>query len=170
MFGNCPIFRRVLMKMNFGKRLFLIAVLALQALSLVKPAVASISLDLSPSDLKTLVGSSTVFNLSVKGAITGIGAYEMELEYDPLVLDFAGISFGPYLGAPSESITGINALNGCIQVYELSLLTLYPEQPTDFTLFNLFFKATGTGTSDILIDPGSLMVADINGDPLPTSL
>lgn len=105
-----------------------------------------------------------------------IGAFDITVAYDPLLLAFNSATFGSYLGNPdpaaNETITnsGLSISGTTAYAYEISFLDPLPTQPQDaFLLFTMNFDAIGTGTSQLTFTD-VLISNDIGGEIIPTEL
>lgn len=104
----------------------------------------------------------------------GIGAFDITVAYDPLLLTFNNVIFGGYLGNPDPLmletlIDSTTPSTSTVNANEVSLLTTLPAQPTNFVLFTLYFSAIGTGTSPLSFD--SVLLSDESGQSIdPTQL
>lgn len=115
-------------------------------------------------------------------AAPSLGAFDMEVDYNPLVLGSPSVSFGdPILGDqlaltfPSFKCTGLITACGLssfpLELEEVSLdpgATLNASQAGAFIMAEITFAATGVGTSDITLSNVSL--ADAFGASLGGNL
>lgn len=134
-------------------------------------SAATLSLIPSPS---TLAPGSTV---SVDVVIAGlgdstapsVGAFDLDVLYDPAVFSLVQVSFADGLGDPlAEVLTGSSNGGTSVNAFAVSLLTsaqLVASQPDTFTLMTLEFDASapGAGSFDVSVND----VGDEDGAPLP---
>ncbi len=154
-------------RVAFGIGICLICLLA-SAL----PATA-ITLEVLPATQTVDQGENFSVDVNISGlgefSAPSLGAFDVGLGFDPTLLSFNAIEFGPYLGdeAAAEAIVGFDVLSDNLMAFEVSLLLpaeLIDLQPGSFRLFTVTFGALAPGTS-----PLDLTVADLgdeNGDLL----
>lgn len=152
------------------RRICLILALVLVA---VTPGQAAL-VTLSPTALTVSAGDTFAVDLQISnlGAGNAVGAYDIDIGFDPNLMSLAGVFFGNGLdvlglGSLQFSTSGVGQLN----LFELSLDTavdLIALQPGTFVLATLNFFAVAPGTSAITLSLNAL--GDANGDPLPASL
>jgi len=105
------------------------------------------------------VGEPLILDLTVSGLAAGaapsLGAWFINISYDPAVFSIAGsgVTFGPLLGDSSvpEAIEGVDASTpGLVKLNQTSFLpeaTLDALQPASFSLATLEFTGVALGTS-----------------------
>jgi len=157
-----------------------------------------ITLGFDPFSQEVLVGDPANVDLVISGLGDGVApslsVFDLDISFDPSILDFSSVSFGLFLGDPFwyEAVTDVlppGALRpdntlvpaGTVNIYELSLLdansTSGPffippyldDQPSSFTLATLTFDTLALGTSPLNIS-SVWALGDANGDPLTYSL
>jgi len=131
---------------------------------------AAVTLSLETST--PVVDPCTYFGVDL--VVSGLGNYEpdsvgdfdIDILYDPTLMEFDSYSLGTYLGAvdwvEAEDWSWGEFSPGAIDLAEVSLLpalTLSGMQPDEFILATVTFHCLGPGISQILID---------NSDPLFT--
>lgn len=141
-------------------------------------AAHAVTLSLDPQSL--VIPPSTTFDITLKVSDVplgqGIGAFDVDIKYDPSQVEFKQYSLGTLLGDYSlstpeaiDASSGISA-PGVIDLAELSLLdpaTLVSLQSNAFDLAVLTFHCLQPGKSLIEIDPSDplLTVGDEFGNP-----
>ncbi len=136
---------------------------------------SGVTLEVVPSSQRVDVGETLTVDVNIWGlgefAAPSLGAFDVTLSFDPAVLGFADITFGPYLGdeAAGEAITGFSVSDD-LMAFEVSLLLpeeLIGLQPAGFTLFTVTFEGLTTGGSPLVI--AADVLADELGDPIIAS-
>jgi hypothetical protein len=107
------------------------------------------------------VGDTFSVNVVVSGLIpqgtarSEVGAFDLDLTFNPAAVSLANVAFGTLLGDPtSEALTDVKPGAGIVNFAEVSLLptaTLDALQPDTFTLASLSFRATAPGTSTLTL-------------------
>lgn len=133
--------------------------------------------DISPAAQTIGLGSQANVALQISGlgasAAPSLGAYDVTISFNPLVLQFANLNFGdPVLGDQLDlfglgNIQSISTTTNSVEIFELSLDSiddLNALQAANFTLATLIFNATGVGTSPLNITVNAL--SDAYGDAL----
>ena len=132
------------------------------ALFVALPAHA-VTIAVEPALQTVLVGSTVDVDLTVSGlgdfAPDSLGAFDVNVLFDPAVLGLSGVSFGdPVLGDQLDlfgfgSITGVDdTVPGIVGVFEISLdlaSDLDTLQAGSFTLATLSFDALAIGSSSV---------------------
>lgn len=141
------------------------------------PASAAVVVKIVPPSQNALVGTAVSLQVAISGlgaaGPPAVGAYDLNIGFDPTVLQFTGAVFGDptlgdqldplSLGTVSSATPGVAA----IDVFELSLdsvSSLNNLQAPAFALVTLTFQATGTGTSPVTININAL--SDASGNAL----
>lgn len=163
--------------MNRLKRLAGLTALTL-ALSLGVPAGAA-SLTILPSSTLVTPGGAFAVDLVVSGlgdaAAPSVGAFDIDIGFDPTDLTLIGVTLGTALGdvGLGEALDASfgHYLPGVINIAEVSFLapaTLDAAQPDSFVLATLAFAATGMAAGDTttLGILTVLSLGDALGDPL----
>ena len=130
-----------------------------------------------PSTPAPVVGDTFTADVVVSGlgnlAAPSLGAFDLNLTFNPSVVNFVGITFGQLLGdpmaGPVEAVTGFAAAAGSLNAFSVSLLTpaqLVALQPASFTLFTVTLQVVGTGDSSLDVLPNAVL-GDQLGAPLP---
>lgn len=138
----------------FAKRWALI-VLLLLSLFLVASASApqeTIALRVMPTKQYGQLGERVAVEIYAEGP-TAAG-YEVHLDYDPEILELAGLAFGDYMDDVPSIEVGPLAREGRIAFGQANLL-LTEVQPPSSLLATLEFTATAPGTSVIAFITGS---------------
>jgi hypothetical protein len=101
-----------------------------------------------------------------------LGAYDLEIAYDPNVLRYDSLTFSSYLGYPGNSLSSFEIKNpGTLAVLEVSLLlngALEALQPGTFPLVSLQFTMTALENSTLRFLKANL--SDGDGYPLYADL
>jgi hypothetical protein len=118
------------------------------------PLQADLILSVSPAFQTITAGQTVLEQINVSGVAGGtanVGAFDLHLDFDPLVLAPLKVSFGVSLGDPSsQAFTSVSLLPGQAQLAEASLLdaaTLEAAQANAFGLAQIEFEVVGTGIS-----------------------
>ena len=153
------------------KRIMLLAIFVCSLVMTAGPAFAlGLSLD-PPYQLVPLGGTASV-DLVVLGVsqTTGLGAFDVEITYDPSILSFLDVSWGSFLGdtdelAPDPAYAeGFdNPFEGIVRLFEIGSLFL-PVQPTSFRLATLNFIGEAIGFENLGLQIPIL--SDGSGEPL----
>ena len=103
------------------------------------------------------------------GGAPSLGGFNIDIGYDPTIIDFTGYVLGPYLGdislGQAQDLSSGEYSSGVINIYELSfllgnaLVDLYgwgppyldDIQPSSFTLATLTFDTLSLGSSPLNI-------------------
>ena len=142
--------------MSNKKRCKLLVTAWIWIISLSSLSTYAATLSLSPALQEVALGESTTVNLNISdlGNIVdpSLGAFLVEITFDASILSFDTVSYGSYLGAPSETTITTSVGAGIVSLYESSLLLnseLDVIQPDSFTLATLQFTANNLGTSGL---------------------
>lgn len=141
---------------------------ALLGICAVAPGHAAVVV-IDPATTSAIVGQSLLVNVDISdlvdGAAPSLGAFDIEVNFDPAVLAFTQLTFGDGLnvlglgGNPQEVTEGA----GAVSAFELSLDSpddLNTLQPGAFTLFTLTFQAISAGTANLSLTLNSLADAE----------
>ena len=140
------------------------------------PVVAA-TIALTP-DVVTVTPGETIDVAAIisglgNGVPPSVGAFDLDVSFNPSLLTPTDVTFGPFLGNESllEAITGFSfATPGIVEFAEVSLLPttdLDALQPDSFQLATLSFVGVGHGTTALLFS--RIRVDDAFGDKIPTS-
>ena len=153
-------------------------------------AIPILSLDLLGTQ-KIKVGQSTTFVLKVTDLTDLLGAFEVDVSFDPNILSLERVQFASFLGSPDplsfETITFVNtSVTGVVGLGEVSLLEdmancifcvgpYLDDLQKDATgnirdsliLAAIVFKGVGVGTSDVRFN-SVFDLGDAFGNSLPT--
>jgi hypothetical protein len=151
-------------------RLLISVLLFAATVAIGKANAATLTLTSAPANvtISDLVNISLDISGLTGGAAPGLGAYDLDIAFDPAVLSFNSASFGTGLDifglGDMQSVTpGSNSVN----VFELALdpaIDLIAHQGSSFRLANLTFNALSSGTSALSINLKGL--TDAFGNPL----
>ena len=150
---------------------------------------AGYSLYFATSGAAVGLNETTAVGIWVSGlgnyAAPNLGAYDLEIGFDPNVLHFESLSFSSFLGSPGSSISsyGLKA-PGVLSVWETSLLNgvLSSLQPGSFPLVSIQFTLTALQNSSLtFLSAGlsdgdgytlyaDLQSANVYAVPIPSSL
>jgi hypothetical protein len=137
--------------------------------------VRAVQLTLEPP--AQTVGTGAMVEITVKISGLGnatapsVGAYDLTVSFDPLILSYNSASLGTYLAPFAGSVSGppvVDAINGSVNLFEVSLdspADLDSTQPDQFTLASVWFSAIAVGSSGL--DFSSVLLGDGKGDLLP---
>lgn len=157
--------------------------MALATVSLLVATLPSyaLTISLTPTSQTVDVGQTLQFDLVVtglgSGAAPSLGTYDLDISFDPGILNFSGAVFGDAMQGNQLDLFGFLSINaattgvGTVNLFELSF-----DDPTDlnllqsenFTLATLSFSALSSGTSSLGINVNAL--GDAFGDPLTAQL
>jgi hypothetical protein len=87
-----------------------------------------------------------------------VSSFDLDVTYDDTILSATGVTFGNFLGGPSDSFQDFILKPGLIDFAETSLLSdsgLDSLQPDSFTLATLNFVAISLGTSALQFSGGA---------------
>lgn len=146
------------------RRLCLAALLSVAAI----PGHAAV-VTVNPAATSTVVGQSLLVAVDISDLVDGgapsLGAFDIDVSFDPAVLSFTQITFGTgldVLGLGGNLQQGTEG-SGIVNAFELSLDSiddLNTLQPGAFALFTLTFQALSAGTSNLSLTLNSLADAD----------
>jgi hypothetical protein len=143
------------------------------AVGIASPALANISLSLEPGPQTINVGDPAVMDLVVSGlgnhASPSLGAFSLDLSYNPAILSAVSLTFGNSLDLGVLGSLRFSDLStaGAIHLEEVSLESstdLNNAQASTFTLATLNFTSLAPGTS--AIDFTSASLSDEQGTSL----
>lgn len=145
------------------------------AIAIGAQSVGAATLDLVPSATTVNSGDTISVDVTIGGLGNGhapsLGAFDLDVGFNPALLQATGITFGPYLGDPLllEALTDARLLAGIIDIAEVSLLSdseLDLLQPSAFTLATLSFQALADGDATFGF-VGEVRLDDPFGNKLP---
>ncbi len=154
------------------KKLIFISLLALLCGWLVSVPARAVSIGLDPSSREVQAGDT----LSVDVVVSGLGklivtAFDLDVLYEPSLLESLGINFGPWLGDPAafeviEDPTGPATGPGVLDFSAVSLLSdtnlkaLQQSAQGTLTLATLNFNVLASGTAALQFSwgPGNMIV------------
>lgn len=137
-------------------RLRVVLIVVLITLRKLAPESAlAASLRIVPTAQSAQVGQSVGVDVVIDdlGGDT-IGAFDLDVNFDPTIVSPTNIIFGTFLGDMNllEALTSFGFLPGIVDVAEVSLLSpleLEALQPASFTLATVLFTTVGVGTSPL---------------------
>ncbi len=150
---------------------FYIAPLAV-ATACMPAMLSAATLSLLPAVQDVSIGNS--FDLSVQIADLGdlsapsLGTFDLNLLFNPALVQFDSISFGDQLGLPLDVINTATPGVGSLNAFSVSLLDpldLDSFQAGEFTLASVHFTALAAGTGDFSL--ANIILGDSFGVPLP---
>jgi len=154
----------------------LLILLAIGVIGLFSSApVLALQLGFAPSSQTINQGSTAAVDIVATfdvGAAEIVAAYDLDVEYNPLIVTATGVTFGTKLGGPLDSWQFFNLLTGVIDLAEVSYLwdpllgeaALYSLQGAGpITLATLFFTGDNLGTSTLSFINYGLYGNDIKG-------
>lgn len=131
------------------------------------------TITVTPSSQTTAVGSNVLVSVSIAGLLDGVapslGAFDLNLLFDPSILSVSNFSFGTgldVLGLGSVQFSDVTT-PGLLSIGEISLdlpADLNTLQSGAFALFTVTFQAVGTGVSALGLDINAL--SDAYGEAL----
>jgi len=137
-------------------------------------AMLTVTLCLDPPAQDVKLGHLASVTVEISGledmAAPSLGAYDLNLGFDPTILSFNSIIFGDQLAlaGPGSSIAGFAiSTPGLVNVFEVSLIPtpiLNDTQTAGFDLFTLTFDTLDLGLSPL--DLSINYLADADGDLL----
>jgi hypothetical protein len=163
------------------KKLSLLA-LALVTLLFIAPPSHALLLGFDPVSQQVPVGSPVDVEVVISGlgvgAAPSLGAFDLDVTFDPTILSFSGLVFGdPILGNQLDIFSfgfnpsGFFESGGVIDFFEISLdapSDLDTFQADSFTLATITFDTLSVGTSSLNIS--SFVLSDSLGNPLSASV
>ena len=156
--------------------------LLVACMMLTAAGAGAVTIGLSPVSQTVLPGDSVEVALTISGLGNGVapslGAFDLDVEFDPAVLGFSMAVFGdPILGDQLDlfglgSFTGVDAsIPATVNLFEVSLdlpADLDLLQAPSFTLATLTFQALAAGVSPLSLR--NVILGDALGDPLDASV
>lgn len=143
------------------------------AFVLTSTAVQAVELGFVPPTQEVPGGTPVSVDVVISGlgdfAPPSLGAFDLDIAFDPSILSLSSVVFGPFLGDIGlfEAIASDTPGVGTVNVFEVSLLSdtdLDALQPSSFPLVTLNFDTLNSGTSPLTITAATL--GDAFGDPL----
>ena len=133
---------------------------------------------IEPATQNVLAGNSVIIEIRVDDltfipveAQPGLGAYEFELHFDPLVLTFVSFTNGPFLGSTGRVVTCMDLEQGAGAI-RFGCLTDGPPPPDPPTgsglLATLKFSTSNPGVSQLSFSRAGL--ADTLGKKIPIQI
>jgi hypothetical protein len=132
---------------------------AFSGLLVASPALA-VSISVLPAAQTAAVGDPVSVDLVITGldgtGAPSVGAFDLDVTFDPLLLVASGVTFGAFLGdeALGEALTASSVSAGLLDLAAVSLLLpaeLDALQPAAFTLATLSFTTLAAGTSPLTL-------------------
>jgi hypothetical protein len=156
------------------KKLFLGVFLAMVLVFSTSLAQA-ITIGFDPVTQDVILGNPAVVDLFISGLGNyeppSLGVFDLDIAYNPTILDFTGYVLGPYLGdtaiGEALDLSWGETAPGLVNIGELSLLfdwELDALQPSSFTLASLTFDTLALGPSPLGLSVNAL--GDAYGDPI----
>jgi predicted extracellular nuclease len=142
--------------------------LSLGLLAFVPLGAGAAVVSVSPLTQQTAVGgvASVTVSISDLASTESLGAFDINLDFDPAVLSFSSVTFGTGLDVLGLGL-GIQAYGpdgtGRMNIFEVSVdevADLNTLQLDAFSLFTLTFDAIGAGTSNLTLNLADLADAD----------
>lgn len=145
------------------------------------PVSQAIELTLEPGNTSITVGSSVDLKLVIRGLGTGaapsLGAFDLNLNFDPTVLSYDAVTFGDaslgnQLAFTTPSVDGdfVDASLGVLNLFSVSLdpeADLNDQQADSFVLANIRFLSLATGLSSVSLS--DILLSDAAGGSLDAS-
>jgi hypothetical protein len=150
-------------------KVFLIAALLVAVLT-VAPGQA-IQLSFEPSGQTRDIGDPVSVDVVVSGLETGaapeiVSAYDLDVTWNPAILGFTSVTFGPSLGGPLDAVQQAVLTSGRLDFWEMSFLSdadLDALQGNSVVLVTLGFQALAAGTSPLTFDAVTFPGIDVKG-------
>jgi hypothetical protein len=123
-------------------------------------------LEFRPSNQSVISGGTLTADLWIRGSDpkSGVGAYDVTVNFDPVFLAFDSVSQGTHLGDTVGPF--ITSMPDSISIADISLETpadlLRLQQVSDFLLGSLHFNTLTAGLSRL--DISHAVLGDVNGD------
>lgn len=143
---------------------------------LATPSALAVSLSFVPEpSIPEVLAVDIVISGLKAGGPPSLGAFDLDVSFDPAVLSPTDVTFGPFLGDPGlfEALTDFNFFPGVVDLAEVSLLSpadLDALQPASFSLAALTFDRIGVGDDRLAFSQVTLDDAFGNKIPEPSSL
>ncbi|MGB0910416.1 MAG: PEP-CTERM sorting domain-containing protein [Nitrospirales bacterium] len=160
------------------KTLLILLTLACSSVLMTSQAVA-VSLSLTPSSQDVLPGGFALVTLNISGLTAGgppsLGAFDVDVSFNPSVLTFQSATFGPFLGNEGlgEAISNVDiSIPGIVDIDEVSLLfeaELDALQPASFPLAAFLFSGSVINTGVSPLGFTQIALSDASGSVLPIS-
>jgi predicted extracellular nuclease len=151
--------------------------LALGACALLPSFASAAVIAVSPVSQNVAAGDTASVAVTISGITDGtspsVGAFDIDLDFNPALLSLAGVTFGSgldVLGLGSLQISGLSSPSH-LNVTEVSfdlIADLNVLQAGAFTLFTVSFQALTEGTSALALTLNAL--SDAEGNALPATL
>lgn len=134
---------------------------------------ANITLTIEPAAQSVPLGNTVDVAVNISGlpemAAPSLGAYDLDVTFDPSILSFNNVAFGDQLDLSIlGSVPGYDAaVTGVVNTFEVSLESisnLNTLQAGSFNLFTLTFDTLALGLSDV--DISNIVLGDAYGSPL----
>ena len=134
------------------------------------------SLALDPATFLVAPGDAVDVDVVISGLVAGgppsVGAFDLDVAFDPALLQPIAVTFGPFLGDPDplagETLTDFQLLAGIVDLAEVSLLATPDldllQLPASFTLATLSFTAVASGAATLTF--AEIRVDDPAGDKI----
>jgi hypothetical protein len=135
--------------------------------------VSGAVLDLELSSQIAQTGQPVSADIVISGVAAGgppsVGAFDLEVAFDPTILSAPSITFGPFLGDPNglEALIASSLSPAAVEIAEVSLLSpaaLDTLQPGSFVLATLLFNGLTSGPVSLQFSRG--VVDDAFGEKL----
>lgn len=131
----------------------------------------AITIGIDPASQTAAVGSTVDVDLYISGLGNGtapsLGAFDIDVVFDPVILDFTSVVFGDQLSILFGSIQSTAPGIGTVNLFEVSfdtIDTLNSLQAPDFILATLTYEVLAPGTSLISVSP--IVLSDAFGELL----
>ena len=157
------------------KKLMYLLIVPLSVLLLSGLGEATVTLSLTPSSQSTTIGGTVILDLEIAGLTDygpgSLGAFALDISYNPDILSFTSVSFGLSLGDPDWFEADPyydDSVAGDLYLDETSFLSdseLDSIQPANFTLLSLSFTGIAAGFSDLVMQDVVLSYA--SGSAIP---
>ena len=141
-------------------------VTAVASLAVTQLAVADPTISIGTTTASA--GGTATVDLNISGLTPGtaLGAFDLNIGFDPAVVSFSSALIGdPLLGGDQLDPEGFGTLSGIVpgtstvELYDISLddpSALTASQPTSFTLATLTYNAVASGMSSLVLSVNGL--------------
>jgi hypothetical protein len=141
-----------------------VAAALLSSLSASAATLALTPASVGPVGLGTTIALDVVVGGVGGSASLCVGAYDLELTYDPSLVAFVGFAYNPFLGVdPGKVIESSSGGGGVIDLDAVSLLPssdLVKIQPASFAFGRITLRAVGSGVGLVSFTRSELVDAD----------
>jgi hypothetical protein len=135
----------------------------------------AVTLEFLPASQMVGLGRPVSVDVVISGLAAGgpssVGAFDLDVSFNPSILSSTGVRFGQFLGGPGEVLTTSSLGRGVIDLAAVSFLSpqeLNALQPARFSLASLDFSPLREGTTPLSFSQA--VIADAFGGTLATTV